>query len=162
MAKQKITANGDLDILTMGEVRTLIREWHVDVAKGLRPITFEATGTTDAAGRFSLGGATTLAGGQLGPAPSIWWAVDRIAVRVDGLPLATGFSVYHGQESSLNVVRDVPAVSDGFVSFPNRGLLLPGGNSMVIVGAGAGVTLPVTVSGAAIEIPQALLWRWLT
>lgn len=162
MGKQKITANGDLDILTLAEVKSLLREWQVDVAKGLRPITFSATGTTDATGRFFLGGERRLDGGQLGPAPSIWWAVDRIAVRVAGVPLATAFSVYHGQESAFTVVRDVPATSGGFVSFNNRGLLLPGGDSMVIVGNGAAATAQVTVSGAAIEVPQALLWRWLT
>lgn len=159
---QKLTANKEIDVLTKAEVRSLMQEWRVDVAKGLRPVTFNATGATDAAGRFSLGGATTLAGGQLGPAPAFWWAVDRLAIRVAGVALATGFSVYHGSESSLTVVRDVPATSAGFVSFNNRGLLLSGADSMVIVGTGAALSSPVTVSGAAIEIPQALLWRWLS
>lgn len=159
---QKLTANKEIDVLTAKEVRSLMQEWKVDVAKGLRPITFNATGTTDGTGRFSLGGATTLAGGQLGPPAGFWWAVDRLAIRVSGTALMTAFSVYHGAENSLTVVRDVQATAGGFVNFNNRGLLLPGTDSMVIVGTGAAATAPITIAGAAIEIPQALLWRWLS
>ena len=161
MPKFRLSAGSEIDVLNAAEARSLLREWMVDVAKGLRPITFNATGTTDGAGAIELGGAKTLAGGQLGPAPAFWWAVDRLAIRVDGVA-AGAFSVFHGQASSLTLVRDVAATSGGFVSFNNRGLLLTGADSMVITIAGAAASKQVTVSGAAIEIPQSLLWRWLT
>lgn len=162
MAKQKITANGELDILTMGEVRSLMREWKVDVAKGLRPISFSATGVVRGDGTWSLGGAVQLLGGQLGPLAAFWWAVDRVQIRVNGTPLATAFSVYQGSESSLTVVRDVQASAAGYTAFTNRGLMLSGGDTMVLAGTGAAPAGQLTVSGAAIEIPQALLWRWLS
>ena len=159
--KQRLTGGAELDILTMAEVRTLLREWQVDVAKGLRPITFNATGTTDAGGAITLGGATTLGGGQLGPLAAIWWSVDRLAVRVDGAA-AGAFAVYHSQASSLTLIRDVPASNNGYVTFSGtKGLMVAPTDSLVIGITGAGASKPVTVSGAAIEIPQALLWRWL-
>ena len=159
--KQRLTGGAELDILTASEVKALLREWQVDVAKGVRPIAFNAQGTTDATGAATIGGATTLSGGQLGPAASIWWSIDRIAVRVDGAP-AGAFSIYHSQASSLTVIRDVPATSSGFVTFSGtKGLMVQPADSVVVTLAGAGANKPVTISGAAIEIPQALLWRWL-
>lgn len=159
--KQKLTGGAELDILTAAEVKTLMREWMVDVAKGLRPITFNAQGVTDGAGALTLGGATTLAGGQLGPLASIWWSIDRLAVRVDGA--ASGaFTVYRGQVSSLTVIRDVPATAGGYVDFTgSTGLMVAPTDSIVIGITGAAASKQVTVSGSAVEIPQALLWRWL-
>ena len=160
MAKCRLSAGQEIETLTAGELRAVLREWQIDVAKGLRPITFSAQGTTDGTGALELGGAKTLSGGQLGPQPAFWWAVDRLAIRVDGAA-AGAFSVFHGQASGLTLVRDVPASANGYVSFNNRGLMVSGADSMVITLSGAGATKPVTVSGAAIEIPQALLWRWM-
>ena len=161
MAKFRLSAGSEIDVLTAAEARGLLREWMVDVSKGLRPITFNATGTTDGAGAVELGGAKTLAGGQMGPAPAFWWAVDRIAIRVDGVA-AGAFSVFHSQASALTLVRDVAATAGGFVSFNNRGLMVGNADSMVVTIAGAAASKQVTISGAAVEIPQSLLWRWLT
>jgi hypothetical protein len=156
MAKQKLTAGKDIDILTAGEVRSLLREWQVDVSKGLRPVLFNASGTASAGGAIELGGPVTLTGGQLGPLPAFWWAVTRLAVRVNGAA-AGAFSVGIGATH----VRDVPVAANGFASFGAQELLVGNASTLTVGLAGAAASAVVQVTGAAVEIPQALLWRWL-
>lgn len=156
MAKQRLSAGQELDILTAGEVKSILREWQVDVAKGLRPVLFSAQGTATAGGAISLGGAVTLTGGQLGPLPAFWWAVTRLAVRVNG-SAAGAFAVGVGSSH----VRDVPATAEGYANFAAQELMVGNSDTLTVQLSGVAASASVQVYGAAVEIPQALLWRWL-
>lgn len=156
MAKCKLSAGQEIETITPGELRALLREWQVDVAKGLRPILFDAQGTATAGGAIELGGAATLVGGTLGPRPAFWWAVTRLAVRVNGAA-AGAFAVGLGSSH----VRDVPVAANGYAQFAAQELLVGNADTLTIAATGVAAAATVTVTGAAVEIPQALLWRWL-
>ena len=156
MAKFTLSAGKEFESITPGELRGILREWQVDVAKGLRPILFDAQGTATAGGAIELGGATTLIGGTLGPKPAFWWAVTRLAVRVNGAA-AGAYSVGVGSSH----VRDVPVSAGGYAPFAAQELLVGNADTLTVAATGVAASATVTVTGAAVEIPQALLWRWL-
>ncbi len=156
MAKCKITNGAEIDTLTAGELRAVLREWQVDVAKGLRPILIDGQGTATAGGVIELGGAVTLTGGKLGPNPAFWWAVTRLAVRVNGAA-AGAYAIGVGSAH----VRDVPVAANGYAQFGAQELLVGNADTLTITASGVAASATVTVTGAAVEIPQALLWRWL-
>lgn len=156
MARQRLSAGQELDILTAAEVKSILREWRIDVAKGLRPVLFSAQGRATAGGAFEIGGAVTVTGGQLGPLPAFWWAVTRIAVRVNGAA-AGAFAIGLGSSH----VKDVPVAANGYSAFAAHELLVGNADTLTLQLSGAAASATVQVYGAAVEIPQALLWRWL-
>ena len=156
MAKFTLSAGKPFETVTPGELKAILREWQVDVAKGLRPILIDAQGSATAGGVVDLGGATTLTGGKLGPSPAFWWAVTRLAVRVNGAA-AGAFTLGIGSAH----VRDVAAGANGYVSFADHELMVGNADTLTIGATGVAASATVTVTGAAIEIPQGLLWRWL-
>ena len=158
MAEFVMSAGKKFETLTKAELDASLRAWMVEAVKGMRPIRFDAQGTGTAAA-VTLGGATTLTGGRLGPEPGYVWAVQRLAVRVEGVPGA--YSVYVNQLDAAHLVRDVNAAANGYARFGRDELLLGGGDTLVVQGSTAGESGLVTVSGAAVEMPVGLLWKWL-
>lgn len=160
--KQKL-AGHDIDILSSGDLEQAMRgmqQWMVDVARGAKPIRFNAQGVADSTGLVQLGGATTLTGGKLGPNEGVVWAVTRMAVRIDGQPAA--FSLYVGGAHTNALIRDVNSDANGYVSFGAQECLIPGGDDLYLRGASITPSTGVcTVSGAAVEIPNQLMWKWL-
>lgn len=161
--KQKLGGQ-EVDLLTAQELDRAVRglqEWYVDVARGIRPIRFNAQGDADAGGLVQIGGAMSLTGGRLGPDAGFWWAVSRVAVRVDGGPGA--FSLYVGGAHTNSLIRDVTADVNGYVSWGAQELLLGPTENLYLRASSLspGNKGVVTLSGAAIEIPQQLLWKWL-
>lgn len=158
MAKQKLQAGAELDILTAGEMRSLLREWMVDVARGARPVQIGSQGVANAAGVVSVGGTVTPTGGTLGPAPGFWWAVTRLCVRVDNTPAA--FSLYLNEAHTHSLVRDVDGAANGYVTFGTQELLISGGDQLLVRAAGLSSASIATVTGSAVEFPEQLLWKW--
>ncbi len=158
MAEFKMTAGGKFETLTRDELDASLKTWMVESVKGMRPIRFDAQGAATAAA-VTMGGATTLTGGRLGPEVGYVWAVQRLAVRVEGQPGA--FSVYVNAANPANLVRDVNALANGYAGFGRDELLLSGSDTLVIQGSTAGESGLITVSGAAVEMPVGLLWKWL-
>ena len=155
-----LSAGKQLDILTAKEMSALLREWMVDVARGARPVKISSQATADAAGVIRVGGTLTPTGGTLGPNPGFWWAVTRLAVRVDGVPAA--FSVFINEENPNNVVRDVLIGANGYAPFGAQELLVGNGDALLVKAAGTANTGVCTVTGCAVEFPEQLLWKWTT
>lgn len=155
-----MTAGGKFETLTATELHAALREWMVDVVKGIRPVSIATQGNADANGLVVLGGARTPTGGTLGPAEGFWWAVQRLAVRVDSVPAP--FSVYRNAPNTDSLIRDVAVEANGYVPFGPWELMLAGGDQLVIqtnsLTANTGLA---TVSGQAVEIPNALIWKWM-
>lgn len=160
--KQKL-AGHEIDILSSADLEQAMRgmqAWMVDVARGCRPIRFNGQGTADSTGLVQLGGPNTLVGGRLGPNEGNAWAVTRMAVRIDGQPAA--FSIYVGGPHTNSLIRDVTSDANGYLCFGAQELLLVGGDNLYLRGASIAPSTGVcTVSGAAVEIPNQLMWKWL-
>lgn len=158
MAKQKLQAGAELDILTKQEMASLLREWMVDVARGARPVQIGSQAQADANNVISVGGTITPTGGTLGPKPGFWWAVTRLSVRVDSVPAA--FSLYINEAHSHSHVRDIDGSANGYAAFGNNELLIGGSDQLLIRASGTSSTSIATVTGSAIEFPETLLWKW--
>lgn len=162
--KQKFNAGADLDVVSGSELRQAmsgLQDWMVSVAKGLRPVDIEGSAVADGTGLIQVGGALTLSGGRLGPEAGFWWAVTRLAVRIDNVPAA--FSLYLNHPGSNAVIRDVDATAGGYLPFGAHELLVGNSDTLYLRGSGSTPgTSRMTVTGQAIEIPQQLLWRWLS
>jgi hypothetical protein len=162
MSRVRLTAGAELDTLNQHELhqtlRAALKEWMVDVAKGATPIRISAHGTAGTTGLATLGGETTLQGGKLGPDPGFWWAVTRLALRVDSQPGAG--SVYLNRRSEQTVVRDITADCNGYVAFGEKELMIAGGETLVVSASSLTPGSTVYVTGAAIEFPVSLLWKW--
>lgn len=160
----KMQAGALMDVLSKNELheelRSLMQSWKTDNAVGARPITISADFAADATGLAVGGGVTPLTGGTLGPEPGFWWSVSRLAVRVDDRPAA--FEVYLDRRSSQTLVKDVDGTSNGYVSFGSHELMVGNMSSLCIAAASINPGSRVYVSGAAIEIPNGLLWKWTT
>lgn len=155
----KLSAGSMIDVLNKQELRELMQEWKADHARGARPVRISADFKADATGLAVGGGASTLTGGTLGPAPGFWWSVQRLAVRVDSTPAA--YEVYQDRRSAQSLIRDVDGSNNGYVSFGNNEVMLDGTSSLVIAASSLTPGSIVYVSGMAIEIPMTLLWKWL-
>lgn len=160
--KQKI-GGADVDMLTKSELDSTMRglqDWMVSVAKGVRPIRISARGKANGVSTtLELGGATTLVGGRMGPEPGFWWAVTRLAVRVDSQPAA--FSLYLNAAETNSHVRDVDGAANGYAGFGAQELLVGNTDSLYLRASGLATDSTISVSGAAVEIPAQLLWKWL-
>lgn len=159
MPKCTLSAGKEIETLSQAELNQSLRDWMVEAVKGMRPVLIAAQGAADTAGSITLGGATTLTGGTLGPGQGMVWAVTRLCVRVDSGPAA--FSVYMNQAGSHRLVRDIDGSSNGYAPFGNNELILPSGDQLVIRASSLTPSSTVTVTGAAIEMPAGLLWKWL-
>lgn len=157
--KQKFNAGAMLDVLTVDELRGVMREYMVDIAKGIQPVAIAAQGITDTNSKCVMGGSYTLTGGTLGPEAGFVWAVTRLSVRVAEIPSA--FSVYYNTPGSHRVIRDVDGSANGYVSFGSQECIVKTGESLVFSMTGTASGQPVTVTGQAIEIPNQLLWKYL-
>jgi len=154
-----LSAGKKIETLSKAELDASLKEWMVDVAKGCRPIQISAQGSSASPGAVVLGGATTLQGGTLGPEAGFWWSVSRLAVRVEGMPAP--FSLYLNNADGGHLVRDVNAGANGYIGFGAFELMLSGADTLVIQTSTAGEAGLVTVSGAAVEMPNQLVWKWL-
>lgn len=160
MPKYKMSAGSEFETLSKAELDASLKQWMVDTAKGIRPVLIAAQGAADGAGAVSVGGATTLTGGALGPADGYWWAVTRLAVRIDGQPAA--FSLYLNSVGPHSLVRDVNGSQGGYAAFGSTELMVPGTDNLIIQGSSVTAGSAVTVTGQAIEMPNSLLWKWLS
>lgn len=160
--KQKI-GGYPVDLITKDELDGALKgmqDWMVSVAKGARPIRFTGAGTANGTTTLiEAGGATTLTGGRLGPEPGFWWAVTRMSVRVDSQPAA--FGLYLNGAHTDSHIRDVDGTDNGYVAFGAQELLVGNSDSLYLRAVGLTVTSKMTISGAAVEIPNQLMWKWL-
>lgn len=159
MPEYTMTAGGKFHSLSAEELHAALQQWMVDAVKGIRPVTISGQGNADSTGSISLG-AQTLTGGALGPNQGYWWAVQRLAVRVDSVPAA--YALYRNAARSHDLIKDVPGEANGYAAFGPWELMLNGGDSLVIrTQSTTPTTGLITVAGQAVEIPNQLLWKWM-
>ena len=160
MPKATMSAGKEFETLSKAELDASLKEWMIEAIKGIRPVSISSQGNADSSGQVALGGAASLTGGTLGPREGFWWAVQRLAVRVDAVPAA--FSIYRNQVAAGELVRDVPGEAYGYASFGPWELMLGGGDTLVVQTQSLVPTTGlVTVAGQAVEIPNGLVWKWM-
>jgi len=154
--KFKINAGVDIETATPGEVAGMLdsqqQSWFAEMARGLKHFEFVLTGAVTA-------GAVDMVDTQSGPRPGFVWAVRRLAV--DQLGTGDTLRVYR---APAGPTRYVGALTDTRTDYrPGAaGLLLHGGQSLEVVGAGLTTTAAeLVVTGEAVEAPEFMLWKIL-
>ncbi len=158
--KFKMTAVGEIDVLTQHELRESLAGWMAEITRGVRYRQFSA-GANVAGGVWTIGG-TSADNNQdtLGPRPGMLWAITGIAVSGNGvIPGTDLFSVYTNEVSPSTLV--VGGLTRGQM-FDIPPFVLNGGDQIALAGVGTGVAgIDVTVSGRAVEVPDQLGWQLL-
>lgn len=158
MAKFKIAAGAEIDMLTNSELRKTLSDtmasWMAEVTTGARYARFSAAGLI-AGAALQIGGAER-ADDNLGPAPGFVWDVRRL--RISGLADADVASVYVNDANPSSMVASTADVSGGLFLWGEQVVLYPG-DSLLVAGASLTATGYVTVSGQVRELPMALAWR---
>jgi hypothetical protein len=160
--KFKIQAGAEFDTLTQKELRDALRDWHVELVKGARPITFDAQGVI-AGNAVTIGGDTSSpSSGRLGPEAGFVWAVARIGQT--GLANGTDpTSIFVGVNQPKSLVFPNftgTATAAGYKAFgKGEFVLLPSQRLMVASTGAIGSAGTVTITGAAWELPIGMLWQ---
>lgn len=155
MAKFKITAGAEVDLITQSEMKAELKafgqEWMYEVARGDRYRRFYAKGTI-AGSAVSVGGPSRKE--IMGPGDNFVWAVKRLAIS----PLGENdyLSLYLNDANPASLVH--PRITS-YVSFDACQLVLYPNDSLLLVGSSLSATGTVTVTGQARELPINLAWR---
>lgn len=162
MAKVKLQAGAEIDLITAKEVKAALsearRSWTQELSTGVTFPRIMASGAiSGAACDF---GADGPASDALMPAPGFLWDVRRL--RINGLAAnETGvLSVYLNDASPSSLVcstADLPTGARLFV-FSEQLIVMPG-EALRIVGTSLTSTGTLTVSGQVRELPVTLAWR---
>lgn len=154
MAKSKLTAGAELDLLTAGEVKDVLKSWSNELTRGARLRRWSMQGTVDASGNLAMGDQRD------GPEESMLWAVTRLSVWLSGVATpvlaASGLQVYANSESSPSALLISKLLTDHFPG--DHGVVLNGGDTLRIVGAGITVGAQVTVVLGIKEVPELMAW----
>jgi hypothetical protein len=151
MARQKLTANGELDLLTRDEMQGVLKSWANELTRGARMISHTMQGTSGA------GGALTIGDNHDGPEPGVMWAINRLSVALGtGVTLgAGGLQVYKNVvETSTLLVRSL--VTDVFPG--DKGVVITGGDTLRIDGIGVTASSQVTITMSIKEVPALMAW----
>jgi hypothetical protein len=158
--KFKLSAGGEIDILTRRELsetlREVARDWQVEASRGPRPIRWWGMGTVDSAGALSMGGegADMATSGRWGPDPGFVWAVKRWNLR----------NIEDGKTISawINDNNDSRSIRDGLTGYNDFGsdeLVLLSADRLLFTGSGMTAGRVITVAGGAWELPATMMYR---
>lgn len=149
MAKQKITANGELDLLTATELEHVLRSWRTELTRGVKLRRHAIMGTIDAGGLLEMGE------NHDGPAEGMAWAVTRFSVGSALAVPAGGIQVYvNAVNPSSLLVRNLT----GDVYPGDHGCNLQSGDSLRIAGSGLPVSTQIVVTMSIKEVPIQQIW----
>lgn len=160
MTQVKIQAGATFETTSPKEVAELTKAAYSDsfqeMARGVKPMRFEATGTVATA-------AVTIPqaqGGQLGLGPSqgFVWRVDRVSVY--GLASGDVLQVHRTVADGTAFIGNIPA-STGYLDVPEAPLLY-GGEFLVVVGSSLTATGQLILNGEGVEVPSFMLWKITT
>lgn len=151
--KMKLTANAEIDLMNADELAHVLRSWQKEITTGVRFRQFAGQATV-------AGGVWSMTNQQLGPDPGMVWAVTRVAIGGNGITVGTDlFNAYVGEVSPSKLIES--GISRG-ARWILPTVVLNGPEQLVFQGAGTnGAGTDVTISGAAIELPQQLAWQLL-
>jgi hypothetical protein len=148
MAKFKLQAGMELDLLTRKEVLETLQAWHAELVRGVHFRSIVER-TEQVAAAFSA---------TLRPPAGFVWSVTILALSGNGINLgADTFTIYRDEVAPSKLVAS--AISrqrewDAGV------LVVEGPNALVVTGPATGVAgTDVFVTGAAIEVPEQLAWQ---
>ncbi len=155
MAKVKIAAGAEFDVLTRSEVKEELAafraNWWSEAQRGDRFRRILLQATVNAAGYVEFGGNS--GEGAAGPADGFVWSVKRLAH--SGVEEA--LDLYINDPSPGSYVGAFPNVR--YWAFDNGQLVLYPGDTLVAAGTNWTVAQIATLTGAVRELPIALAWR---
>lgn len=160
MAKVKLQAGVDLDLMNAAEAREVVRTelaaWHKEITRGVKFRTFSAQ-TVNGGATWTIADPTA---DPVGPREGFSWSVTRFTVSGGGV--VPGTDAYNVGVNELSPSKLIETGLTRGKTFDVGGLVLNGGDRLVFGGASTGtLALPIVVSGAAIELPAQLAWRFL-
>lgn len=165
MTQVKIQAGATFETTTPKEVDQLVRtaysESFQEMAEGVKPMRFSANATVADTGVTI----PKLLSGEvpLGPQPGYVWVIQRVSA----YNLSTNDVLQVHRSNADNTVDGSTfygnlTASSGYLRIGGRGMLLYGGESLVLVGTGLSATGNIQVNGEGIEVPSHLLWKVTT
>lgn len=157
MAKFKITAGAEVDLITKKEMEEALRSlasWMVEASIGARYTRIHATGLI-AGGAMDFGSEGS-AGQILAPPPGFIWDVRRL--RITGIAAADVANIYMGDANPSSLIATSGDIAGDCFLWSEQVILYPG-DSLRIVGSGLSATGTVTASGLVRELPMSLAWR---
>jgi hypothetical protein len=149
VAKTKLTAGAELDFLTSGELRDVLKSWQTELTRGARLRRRAFKGTVTAAGELVMGDVDD------GPAEGMAWAVTRFSVAPGPTVPAGGIQVYANDvnPSSLLISKLTTDLFPG-----DHGCNLLSGDSLRIAASGATAGDVFTVTVSVKEVPIQQVW----
>jgi hypothetical protein len=150
VAKSKLTAGAELDLLTAGEVRDVLKSWSTELTRGARMRRWSMQGNADGAGNLIIGDQRD------GPEEGMVWAINRLSVAPGPVLGANGLQVYVNSEQSPSAIIIAKLVTDLFPA--DHGDVLVAGDVLRIGGAGITANAQVTVTLGIKEVPALMAW----
>jgi hypothetical protein len=154
----QLRAGATIDMLTPGEfkkhlgdqIAQTVAEWAI----GVKPMRFQATGTV----ANDLVTIPAAQNGQLklGPSPGFLWKVERISAY--GLASGDVLQVHRTETDGSAFLGNLTAAT-GYLHIGGEGMLLYGGESIVLTGASLTATGQIIVNGEGVEVPALMLWK---
>jgi len=157
MTQVKIQAGATFETTSPKEVseltRTAYSEAFQELAMGVKPMRFEATGTIS-------GAAVTIPQPQdgqlaLGPSQGFVWRIDRVSVF--GLGSGDVLQVHRTVSDGTAFLGNLTAVN-GYLNVPESPLLY-GGEFLIATGTGLTATGQLVLNGEGVEVPAFALWK---
>ena len=149
MAKFKLHAGAELDMLTRDELREVLQSWRTELTRGAKLRRLSINGT-------AVGGVLAMGDVTDGPAEGMAWAVTRLSVAPGPTLPAGGIQVFANTGDSPGSLLIRSLVTDVFPS--DHGCNLLSGDSLRITGSGLGATDNVTVTLSIKEVPMQMIW----
>lgn len=150
MAKVKLSAGAELDLLNKDEVLGVLKSWQNELSRGARIIRHSINGTVAADGTLTMGD------NRDGPSEGMVWGITRFSVAPGATLGAGGLSVYLNDTNSPSGVLISKLVTDIFCDA--RGAMINSGDSLRIVGSGLTANTQITVTLSARDVPAQMAW----
>lgn len=150
MAKFKLHAGAEIDMLTRDELRDVLASWRTELTRGAKLRRLSISGQTDGAGLLLMGD------NHDGPAEGMAWAVTRLSVAPGPTLGAGGLQVYANSTDSPASLLIRNLVTDVFPG--DHGCNVLSGDSLRITGTGITASVQVTVTMNIKEVPIQQVW----
>lgn len=158
MAKVRIQAGAELDVLNKGELDAGMAgandAWFRERAAGLKYMRLPVLAATPSGGVVQLGGI-----GGYGPASGFIWAIQRLSV--SGLATADVLNVFRNTVDPQNFIGQLGAGAAATFTAGSKGFILLPDETLVISGSSLTATVPIIVNGEAVEVPSTQVWKVL-
>lgn len=156
--KNTIKNNGEIETLTQPELEAALTKTATalvqEQARGFSTVRFASDGT------IATGALTVPAPGNppIGPEQGFAWAVQRVVA--DNLATADVLKVYRNAVGANSFLGVITATNNG-LHCGSHGLILRGGEQLLITGASLTATGDIVVTGEAIEVGELDIYKIL-